>query len=163
MKRRHMADLQMRVRGLETVIDKIDRTLEKIEIVTLVREPSTPIAVDAYNGLRKQVVAAAAERSAHLYQLAQFDVALRSGVTPEQLAELVGDWCRQAEMEVVEDATVEEAFELVGDGDAPGRSVIQPAYVDARTGRVVRSGVAERVAPAEPSAPIQETVTEEQA
>lgn len=112
------------------------------------------MAADAYTGLRKQIIAAVSERTAHLHQLAQFDSTLRAGATPDELSILVREWLGQASLEVVEDTSLDGAFEFVGPKDAPGVRVVRPAYVDGVTGRVIRSGVAERLTEGEPVAAI---------
>lgn len=141
MRRREMRE---RLGAVEGLLDKIDRGLERIELVTVVREPSTGITADAYNGLRKQVIAATSERNAHLHQLAQFDAALREGATAEELRLLVDEWLGQSSLALLEDPQTAEAFEWVGPADATGVRVVRPAYADEATGRVVRTGVVER-------------------
>lgn len=139
--------LERRLQHMEEMMDKVDRSLEKIEMVTLFREPPAAAAADAYNGLRKQVIASVSERTSHLTQLAQFDAVLRGGATAEDLASLTREWLAQASLIVVEDHNAaSEAFELVGEGNDASAVVRRPAYVDSITGRVVRMGVAERVA-----------------
>lgn len=129
------------------LVDRIDRNVERIELATLVREPDTPLSADAYDGLRKQVIAATGARNAHLHQLVQFDVALRAGASADDLRALVAEWFGQASVQIVDDASVEQAFEFVGDGDGDGAArVVDPAYVDGQTGRVIKAGLAERVA-----------------
>lgn len=142
-----------RLKTVEHLLDKIDRSVERIEIVTVVREPNTSLSADAYNGLRKQIIAAVGERNAHIHQLAQFDSALRAGSTPDELSALVGQWLSQASVETLEDLDVEGAFDLVGPADATGRRVIRPAYVDTLTRRIVQPGVAERVVEPPPAPP----------
>ena len=137
-------EIEERLDSVEELLDRVDRSIEKIEMVTVVREPNTAISADAYNGLRKQVIASASERAAHLNQLAQFDASLRAGATTSELASLVREWSEQASLETVDDASQLEAFEVVGPEGAPAVRVLRPAYVDARTGRVVRAGLAER-------------------
>ena len=138
-------DLEERLESMEELLDRVDRSIEKIEMVTVVREPNTGMSADAYNGLRKQVIASASERAAHLSQLAQFDSALRAGATTSELEALVREWAGQASLVTVEDPALTEAFELVGPEDAPGRRVLRPGYIDGITGRVVRGGLLERV------------------
>jgi hypothetical protein len=136
--------LEGRLDAMETMLDKVERGVEKIELVTVVREPNTGMSADAYNGLRKQVIASASERSAHLNQLAQFDSALRAGAGPAELDALVREWLGQASLGLVDDPDAAEAFEVVGPDDAPGRRVLRQGYVDLTTGRVVRAGLIER-------------------
>src|SRR3954451_7820403 len=100
MKRR---ELTRRLDSMERLLDKLDRSVEKIELVTVVREPNTGMSADAYAGLRKPVIASAGERNAHLHQLAQFDSALRAGATPDELAALVREWLGQASLVLMED------------------------------------------------------------
>jgi hypothetical protein len=130
--------------GVETVLDKLERGMERIELVTVIREPNTGMSADAYNGLRKQVIAAVNERNAHLHQLAQFDAALKAGATPDELASLVREWLAQAGVETFEDISVDGAFESVGPEDGQSTRLVRPAYVDTATGRVVRAGIIER-------------------
>ena len=124
-------------------LDAIERNVDRIELATLVREPGNATSVDAYSGLRKQVVAAASERMAHLAQLSQVDVAVRDGVVAEQLVPLVDEWLRQSDLERSEDVGRSELFQIVA-GEGPVVVVIQPSYVDRVTGRIVRQGLARR-------------------
>ena len=144
MRGKEQRDLAAQLEAINSLVDKIDRNVERIELATVIREPNTKLAVDAYDGLRKQVVAGASERAAHLHQLAEFDSALERGATLEDLKTLVGEWLGQAGVQVVTDPSVEGAFELVGDRSGDVR-VHQPAYVEASTGRLVRRGLAETV------------------
>ena len=131
---------------LSSLLDRIDRRTERIETVTLVREPSTAAAADAYEGLRKQVVAAVSARTAHLSQLAQCDVALRRGATQADLAEMLDRWCEQAGLEKLTDPAHPEfarCFEFVDDRSGGPVEVLEPAYVDRFTGRPVRLGRAQ--------------------
>jgi hypothetical protein len=153
-KRRRLEALEARLKTIEQLVDKIDRSLERIEIITVVREPNTALAADAYNGLRKQVIAAVGERTSHLHQLAKFDGALRTDADLDGLRSLVREWMSQASLEVVEDPSV-DAFERVGPEDAASTRVLRPAYVDAITGRVVQGGLVERVAEASSPTPDQ--------
>lgn len=144
MRSRDAHELHGRIAQLLELVDKVDRSVERIEVVTMVREPSTALGVDAYDGLRKQVVAAASERNAHLHQLAQFDACLQNGASKEQLAALVREWMGQSALLSVYDIGMAELFEVVG-GEGDDLAVMQPAYVDGVTGRPVRMGRAERV------------------
>jgi hypothetical protein len=138
-------DLASKLSKIEELIDRIDRRVEKIEMVTLIREPNSGMAADAYNGLRKQVIAAVTERNAHLHQLTQFDSAVRAGASQDDLTALVRGWLAQSGIQVVSDEAIREAFEFVGPEDGTDITVVRPAYVDGATGRVIQSGIAERI------------------
>ncbi|MBW6436449.1 hypothetical protein KZ829_22160 [Actinoplanes hulinensis] len=136
------------IEKIAKLIDQIDRRVERIETVTLVREPGTAAAAEAYEGLRKQVVAAVQNRTSHLAQLAQIDAAVAHGAAAEDLAELLGRCFEQAGLEKVDDADDPEHtryFKFVGDRDSGRPEVIEAAYVDRATGRAVRLGVAKYV------------------
>lgn len=146
--------MEARLSAAEHLLDRIDRKVEGIERITMVREPATGIAADAYDGLRRKVGAALAERAAHLHQLAQFDAARRAEATPEELESLVREWMGESRLEIVLDPDVAGAFTEVGDPKGDHLRVTVPAYVDALTGRVVRGGFVERTQrpPARPDA-----------
>lgn len=153
MRGKQLDSMDDRLTTVEKLLDKVDRSVERIEIVTVVREPNSAVAADAYNGLRKQVIAAVGERNSHLHQLAQFDSALRAGATAEELDTLVREWLAQASVELVDDPAMKDAFEFVGADGGTEVKVVKPAYVDALTGRVIRQGIAERVVGNESGSP----------
>jgi hypothetical protein len=127
-------------------LDLLDRRAEKMEVILMVREPSSGAAAEAYEGLRKQVVTAVTERLAHLSQLVQLDAALSAGSSTESVAKLVRGWLEQASLAQVGDPNHPDRhmlFEMLEDlgGDV---QVLEPAYVDTVTGRVIRRGSARR-------------------
>jgi hypothetical protein len=151
MKRwRELREIVVRVSGQ---LDQLDRRAEKMEVVLMVREPASGAAAEAYDGLRRQVVAAVTERMAHLTQLVQLDAALTAGADADTVGKLVRSFAEQASLERVTDAghrDRELLFELVE--DLGGRlEVLEPAYVDAITGRVIRRGSMRRVGPPGPA------------
>ena len=129
-------------------LDQLDRRAEKMEVILMVREPASGAAAEAYEGLRKQVVASVTERMAHLAQLVQLDSALTAGADAESVGKLVRGFVEQASLERVTNPKHAERdllFEVVE--DLGGRlEVLEPAYVDAVTGRVIRRGSIRRAA-----------------
>jgi len=138
--RRELID---RMRKVEETVDHIVRSIEKIEVATIVRDPSSGLSVDAYDGLRRQVVAAAGERMAHLYQLARFAEAV-SSASRDELAALVQEWMAQAGLERVADPRNPSYYDVLG-GEGGALRILRPAYRDAATGRPVVMGQVERV------------------
>jgi hypothetical protein len=143
--RSQLESLDGRVASMEMVLEKLERSIERIELVTVVREPNTGMSADAYHGLRKQVIAAVNERMAHLQQLMQFDAALSSGISTEDLTGLVREWREQSQLELLDDITLTDAFEFIGPEDGLDQRLVRPAYVDGVTGRVIRIGIVERL------------------
>ena len=137
-------------------LDQLERRTEKMETILLVREPATPVAADAYEGLRKQVVNAVTARLTHLAQLVQLDAALAHDADRDHIARMVSGWLEQAALARVTDtsrADQDLLFDLVEDLGGPVE-VLEPAYVDLVTGRVIRPGQTRRTAgPAAPAEP----------
>jgi len=134
---------------MRSLVERLDRRVERVELILTAKDPAAGAAADAYDGLRKQVVSAVTARLAHLAQLAQLDAALNHGAEAETLRRMVEAWMEQAAMQRVADPLHPQAdilFELVE--DRGGSSVVlEPAYRDGITGRVVRQGRVARPAP----------------
>jgi len=130
-------------------LDQLERRAEKMETILMVREPSSTVAADAYEGLRKQVVTAVADRLAHLAQLVQLDAALSRGADAGSLAKVVAGWVEQASLARVTDPGAADGdllFALVEDLGGPAE-LVEPAYVDTVTGRVIRQGKIRKASP----------------
>ncbi len=141
---RYKRDSLNRLSEMEQMLDRISRSIEKIEVATIVREPSSGVAVDAYDGLRRQVVAAAGERMAHLFQLALFAEAVATNRPVEDLSRLVEEWLVQAGVERVSDPRDDKYFDILG-GTGSQLRVLRVGYRDQVTGRPIVMGQAERV------------------
>lgn len=137
----------MRSRRISDQLAFLAVRLERVEDMLLLKDPGAARAAEAYDGLRRQVVAAAAERVAHLAHLVQVDAAVRAGEPPESLALLTADLLAQVGVERRDDPGVPDAYDLDGPaGSGPDElRVVEPAYVESHTGRVVRRGRAIRI------------------
>ena len=120
------------------LLTQMERQLDRVYTAILVRDPGTSLSSDAYEGLRKQVIASARARTQHVAQLAEIDVALRRGATNTDLQALVDGWLRQAGVERVEDPRVRDVWESVP--SSRDVEVEIPAYVDTEVGRLVHQG-----------------------
>jgi len=157
MPRRNTLQLQEALEDLADAFEKMDRRAERMETILMVREPGSTAAADAYDGLRKQVVSAITERLAHLSQLVQFDAAIRNGAGADVLGKMVAGWCESAGLMIVNSADsapadVDILFELVEDRGGP-LEVIEPAYVDTASSRIIRHGRSIRRSPVAPAVP----------
>lgn len=130
-----------RLARMEEALTSITRSIDRIEVATIVREPSVGPAADAYEGLRRQVLASVSARTSHLAQLAALAEVVRRGDT-DALPGLLEGWMRDAGLERREDPTDDSLFDVLGP-DGPRRTVRRPAYVDGGTGRPVMMGQAE--------------------
>lgn len=123
----------------DQIIAKMERQLDLIHTALVVRDPGTSVSAEAYEGLRKQVIAGATARQAHVAQLAEFDVAIRRGASLSDLQALVRQWLDQAGITLLEVPEPRDAFDsAVPDGtDA---EVEIPAYINTVTNQLVRQG-----------------------
>ena len=155
-----VADVSQRTYAL---VDKIDRHIEKMELILLVREPTAEPAADAYEGLRKQVAAMSSDRIRLLSHLVHFDAALRNGADAGQLRKMVDSWFEESGLERIEDLSHPDHELLFRRLDQDGASdaepadeeldVVDPAYRDAGTGRVIREGHVRGIRPRQAGAP----------
>lgn len=130
----------VRNRRLEELIKKV----ELIYTAIVVRDPGTAMASDAYDGLRKQVVASANERAAHLVHLAQLHSLVEAGAALSDVQALATEWLTQAGIRCVQEVEDEGLFDIAEGKDDGALVVSAPAYVDERSGRVIRKGRAMR-------------------
>jgi hypothetical protein len=140
------------IRQTRELTQQIERRLDKMETVLIIREPSSTVAADAYDGLRKQVVTALSERQAHVTQLVQFASAIEAGAELSTLTAMVRGWLESANVLTMADCRTTDAdvlFQVVEDLGGPVE-VLSPAYIDSTSGRVIRQGRIRRTAP-EPS------------
>lgn len=128
-----------RSRESDRLIAKMERQLDLIHTALVVRDPGTSVSSEAYEGLRKQVIAGATARQAHVAQLAEFDVAIRRGASLSDLQALVSQWLEQAGVARLETPELRDAFDsTIPEGtDA---EVEIPAYINTVTNQLVRQG-----------------------
>src|SRR4051794_25254287 len=87
--REQLDDIVDRLRGLE-------HDAELMRTVLIVKEPTSVAAAESYEGLRKQIVAGAAERRSHLNQLVAMSVAVGRARSLDDLGVMVSEWMQQA-------------------------------------------------------------------
>jgi hypothetical protein len=142
-------DRDQAIRQTRDLTEQIERRLDKMETVLIIREPSSTVAAEAYDGLRKQIITALSERQAHVTQLVQFAAALDSGADLPTLSSMVAGWLESANVIATSDPHTPDAdilFQMVEDLGGPV-DVLAPAYVDTATNRVIRQGRIRKAAP----------------
>jgi hypothetical protein len=140
------------LREVSNRLVRLEHEAELMRNIFIVKEPDTVHAANAYEGLRKQVVAATSERMSHLTQLAFMAVAVDRASSVDDLRPQVQEWLRQAGVvevrEVPASTRPSDLFEDVDGGTldhATAVEVLEPAYVDSQTGRLLRLGRARPV------------------
>ncbi len=126
-------------------IDQLEHQAELLKTVLIVKEPGAAVSASAFEGLRKQIIASANERLTHLNQIVQMRVALDRAESLDDLKPLVASW--EAQNGIVEvsepgpDQPVSDLFDAIDGGPLDGGyQVVEPAYVDSGSGRVLRTG-----------------------
>ena len=152
-------ELNERVKGLE-------HQAELIKTVLIVKEPESIHAAQAYDGLRKQILAGAAERRSHLVQLVAMSVAVTRGTSIDDLRPQVLEWLNGSGVvtltSVPEGSSPKDLFEDTGGGGLDGDVVVvEPAYVDGQTGGLLRLGRA-RTKSVDAKAPAEAAVADAQ-
>ena len=136
--------LAERQRRTEEEMTALAKTVSQIHTALVIRDPGTRLSAEAYEGLRKTVMAGATQRRAHLVQLVELSSALERGAGPDQLMSMVDEWLLQAGLTQVLDPRRPELYEVV-DGVGDGLHVLSPAWIDAQNGALIKRGTAERV------------------
>lgn len=136
-----LIELQERIKGLE-------HKAELIQTVLIVKEPTSIPAANAYDGLRKQIVAAAAERRSHLAQLVAMAVTVSRATSIDDIRPQVSEWMEQAGVVAVGQLPpgipAGDLFEDVSGVGLGGEiEILEPAYVDAQTNAIIRLGRAQ--------------------
>lgn len=130
-------------RKLRQDVSEIKQLVSSINSALIVREPGTALAAEAYEGLRRQVAQATAERRAHLTQLVRILEALDSGVSAESLQSLVEQWADQAGLRRWHEPDPAEYFDIIGNGDG-SLEVLQPAWVGGEPAALIKPGLLKR-------------------
>ena len=134
--------LRTRLEAIESSLRDLSHQLEIMKTVLVVKEPESAMAANAFEGLRKQIVAVAKEHWAHLAQLAAMDVAINHVTEVHELRRVSKEWLDQAGVLRVDKPSREspvEMYETLGHG-SDILEIIQPAYVDSTTGRIIKAG-----------------------
>lgn len=125
-------------------LDQLQDLLLRIDAALVVRDPGNARSAEAYEGLRRQVVAAASDRRKHVVQLSELAGLLHRGTTVEAINSLTEEWLLQANILTITDPTDRAAFEFVGEGGQGQLAVlVTPAFLDLTTNTLIRRGIAE--------------------
>lgn len=144
-----------RLERIEELLVGLGHDAELLRTVLIIREPDTVTAANAYEGLRKQIVAVAQEHWQNLAQLVEIDVSINHTDDMDVIRRLVDDWLNRAGVRRIDKPeTPDELSDLFEDlgGRGPVVEIRGPAYVDGATGRIIRKGRMARTRP-RPSGP----------
>lgn len=134
--------------------DHLDHRLDKLELYFTIRDPGTSKSAEAYDGLRKSLIAAYKGTQNHMAQLAQLHRAAKAADSLEPVIAKLGEFMQQ--MGVVEisdpgmvhlDASHSSLTEFFDVTQTDGEQLVvdEPAYVsvdNGNVGMVVSRGVA---------------------
>ncbi len=132
-----------RLDRLESSMDELRHALERVELMFLMKDPSVPAGADAYEGLRRSLIVAREDRMTRLVDLARIDASLQradgEGGTDAILRELL--IAAGVERIDMPSGGAAGSFEVFGsDDDGLELVVLEPAYVHAESGALIRMG-----------------------
>lgn len=137
---------------IEQRLGQLEHAADMMKTVLMIKDPGSAHAADAYEGLRKQIVASSTARRTHLAQLSAMAIAVSRASELADLAPQVDEWLGQAGIvrltEVPPDARVQDLFEDADGGSLQGATqveVVEPVFVDTQNQVVVRLGRARRI------------------
>lgn len=128
--------------------EDLRRTAQEMSALTaalVVREPATATAAQAYDGLRKAVMAGAQARRELLVNLVELTELLDHDVDIEDVRSLVEELRLRAHLVQDVDVAARPAHFTVLDGVGDSVRVNKVAWVDEQTGALIKRGLAERV------------------
>lgn len=149
---RKQREIMEALQQIDQRLGQLEHAADLMKTVLIIKDPGSAHAADAYEGLRKQVVASSSARRTHLAQLSAMAVAVSRANEVADLVPQVEEWLGQAGVvrltELPREARVQDLFEAADGGSLRGATqieVVEPVFVDAQNQVVVRLGRARRV------------------
>ena len=105
---------------------RIEALLERLDSAVVVKDPGSARSADAFEGLRRTIIQNAKSHRVHVAHLIALDESIWSGATIELIRFRVAEYLRELGVERLEDSSVPEAFDIVGDGQGEFE-VLEPA------------------------------------
>ncbi len=134
---------RLRLARLEEAVEGIQHSLDRVQLMFLMKDPSVPAGADAYEGLRRSLILAREDRMARLVDLARIDASLHRADGAGDVAAIVDELLVAAGVERVDHPTsgTDGLFDVFGEAGPGTREVVlEAAYVHAESGAVVRTG-----------------------
>lgn len=110
-------------------LDELAEMVARIEAALVVRDPGNARSAEAYEGLRRTIIATGRDRRRHLAHLVAFAEAIDEGVTGDDLRRMVEQWCTEEGLERSSDTSRPELFRVIDPGEG-AIEVVTPAWVD---------------------------------
>lgn len=137
------ADVSKQLAEVTAQVREMMLHTEMLKTMLIIKEPETVRAAEAYDGLRRQVIASNTERRTHIAQLAELAIAVHRASSVADIAARTNEWLAQADIATITTVPTDavmlaELYELTGEGDTI--TVTEPAFVDNKTRTVLRRG-----------------------
>lgn len=133
-------------------IERIELLLHRLDSAVVVRDPGSARSVEAFDGLRKQVIQSGTNHRAHIAHLLSLSDTLNRGGNLELLRDRVNDFLAEVGVMRTSDTSLTDLFEVEG-GSGNGLECVEPAIVERLDdGRLslIRYGKARRIEIPEP-------------
>ena len=128
------------------LLEEIVTLLNRLDAAVVVRDPGSARSAEAFDGLRRTIIAGAKARRAHVSHLLSLRDSISNGATNEALESRVNDFIEELGLFTVAETENSEWFEIV-EGEGDHIECLEPAIVDeTELGRVlIRPGKARRI------------------
>lgn len=134
-------------------LDRIELLLHRLDSAVVVRDPGSARSVEAFDGLRKQVIQSGTNHRAHIAHLLSLSDTLNRGGNLELIRDRVTDFLAEVGVMRTSDTSLPDLFEVEG-GTGQGLECVEPAVVERLDdGRLslIRYGKARRIELPEPA------------
>jgi len=132
--------------------------LQRLDAAVVVRDPGNARSAEAFDGLRKTVLASMKARRSHIAHLLSLSDSIERGASIETIGERVSDFLNEIGLRYVNDTTHADWFDVV-EGEGEILECVTPAVVDESElgSMLIRAGTARRVPAPEPLPTAQES------
>jgi hypothetical protein len=133
-------------------MERIEMLLHRLDSAVVVRDPGSARSVEAFDGLRKQVIQSGTNHRAHIAHLLSLSDTLNRGGNLDLIRDRVNDFLAEVGVMRTSDISLPELFEVEG-GTGQGLECVEPAVVERLDdGRLslIRYGKARRIEIPEP-------------
>ena len=135
-------------------LERIEILLQRLDSAVIVRDPGNARSVEAFDGLRKQVIQSGTSHRAHIAHLLSLSDSLNRGGNLDLVRDRVNDFLAEVGVMRTSDTSLPDLFEVDG-GTGNGLECVEPAIVERLDdGRLslIRYGKAKRIEIPEPVA-----------
>lgn len=141
-----MVRARQQIEVIQHQLADVVQLLQRLDAAVVVRDPGNARSAEAFEGLRKTILAAGKARRAHIAHLLSLSDSIGRGASLETISERISDFLDEIGLRHVTDVTHPEWFDTT-EGEGDSLECLTPAVVDeSEIGTtLIRAGTARRV------------------